>query len=370
MKSALLILATVAATAASELDVYVGTYTKGDSKSEGIYLARFNSDSGELKLVGLAAKADNPSFLAIHPNERFVYAVNELGPGDSTVSAFAINSDRTLKLINKQSSEGGAPCHLVLDSKGKNVLLANYVGGNVVVLPINGDGSLKPASSILRHRGSSVNKQRQEKPHAHSINLSSDDKFAFAADLGADRVFQYRFDATNGLLTANDPAAVTIQPGGGPRHFAWHPNNKFAYVNSELTAAVTVFAYDQSKGSLSWLQTIETLPESFVGRKSTAEIRVHPSGKFVYCSNRGHDSIAVFRVDESTGKLSKVEIEPTGGREPRNFFLTPDGRWLLAENQKSDTVVVFSIDQETGALSQTKSRIEVPRPVCIRAVSR
>lgn len=365
---ALVCLSAVAAPA-DEYNVFVGTYTAGNSKSEGIYLAKFNSDSGSLRLVGLAAKSNNPSFLAVHPTKKFLYAVNELGGGNGAVESFAMNADGTLKLVNRQSSEGDAPCHLVVDGAGRNVLLANYMGGNVAVLPIREDGSLAAASSVIRHRGRSVNAQRQTAPHAHSINLAADNKVAFAADLGADRVFAYDFDADNGLLTTHDPASASVQPGGGPRHFAWHPSGKFAYVNSELTAAVTVFQYDAGQGKLQWLQTIETLPEAFIGRKGTAEIRVHPSGRFLYCSNRGHDSIAVFRVDQATGKLRKVEHEPTGGREPRNFFIEPGGRFLLAANQKSDSIVVFAIDQQTGALSQTRQRIDVPRPVCIRMVA-
>jgi 6-phosphogluconolactonase len=362
----LVLAVTSAIASADDFDVYVGTYTAGDSKSEGIYHARFNSDVGSLKLVGLAARADNPSFLAVHPKQNFVYAVNELGGTKGAVQAFEVQADRSLNPVNQQSSEGGAPCHLVVDPAGKNVLVANYMGGNVAVLPLANDGSLKAASSIIRHRGSSINLQRQKEPHAHSINVSSDGRFAFAADLGADRVFQYRFDSELGLLTENQSAAVTVQPGGGPRHFAWHPSGKFAYVNSELTAAVTVFQYDKNSGRLAWLQTIETLPADFQGRKGTAEICVHPSGRFLYCSNRGHDSIAVFRIDESSGKLSKVEHEPTGGREPRNFVIEPNGRFLLAANQKSDTVVVLTIDQVTGALSPTGQTMQVPRPVCLR----
>ena len=289
---------------AGEHLLYIGTYTTGDSQSDGIQSATFDAQSGRLSSAVLAAKAENPSFLALHPDGKFIYAVNELGGSDGAVQSFAIRADNTLKSLNRQSSAGASPCHLVLDATGRNVLVANYSSGTVAVLPVAADGSLRPASTIVRHRGSGPNKQRQSGPHAHSINLSPDNRFTFAADLGADRVFVCRFEPNHGLLTRYKSADVAVEPGSGPRHLAWHPGGRFAYVNNELTATITVFGYAAASGQMKWLQTISTLPADFEGRRSTAEVVVHPSGRFVYCSNRGHDSIAVFGVDAKSGKLT------------------------------------------------------------------
>jgi 6-phosphogluconolactonase len=352
--------------------VFVGTYTGGDSISKGVYSCEFDAETGKLSEPVLAAELINPSFLAIHPSGKYLYAVNEVsegpGRGNGAVTALTINADGTLTKINHQASEGGAPCHCNVDSTGTNLLIANYGGGNVAVYPISEDGSLKPVSCNIQHEGSSIDKSRQGAPHAHSINISSDNKFAYAADLGLDKIMIYKLDAEAHTLTSASQPAALVTPGGGPRHFAIHPSSKFAYTNNEITMVVTGFSRNPEDGSLKAIQEISTIPAGFDGRKSTAECLVHPSGKFLYVSNRGHETITAFTIDQETGLLTYVENEPTGGKEPRNFFIDPSGKWLLAENQNSDTVYVFSIDQQTGALKPTGDFVTVGRPVCIRMV--
>lgn len=352
--------------------VFVGTYTGGDSISKGVYSCEFDAETGKLSDPVLAAELINPSFLAIHPSGKYLYAVNEVsegpGRGNGAVTALTINADGTLTKINHQASEGGAPCHCNVDATGTNLLIANYGGGNVAVYPIAEDGSLKPVSCNIQHEGSSVDKSRQEAPHAHSINVSSDNKFAYAADLGLDKILIYKLDVEAHTLSPADQPAALVTPGGGPRHFSIHPSGKFAYTNNEMTMVVTGFSRNPEDGSLRAIQEISTIPAGFNGRKSTAECLVHPSGKFLYVSNRGHETITAYTIDQETGLLTYVENEPTGGKEPRNFFIDPSGKWLLAENQNSDTIYVFSIDQRTGALKQTGDFVTVGRPVCIRMV--
>jgi 6-phosphogluconolactonase len=355
---------------AQQYRTYFGTYTTGDSKSKGIYTATFDSDSGKLSTPVLAAPATNPSFLAIDAKRGFVFAVNEISEGEgranATVSAFKVKPDGTLQFINSQPSHGGAPCHCNLDATGKFLLIANYVGGNLAVYPIAADGSLQAASSIVNHEGSSIDRSRQQGPHAHSINLSSDNRFAYAADLGTDKIMIYRFDQNAGTLQAASPDSAAVTPGGGPRHFSLHPSGKFAYTNHELTAMVTGFKRDIQTGGLTSISTVSTLPQDAEVRKSTAECLVHPNGQFLYVSNRGHDSIACYKIDQDSGEMALVAITPTQGQEPRNFFIDPTGKWLLAANQNSDTIVVFAIDQKLGSIAPTENRIEVGRPVCVR----
>jgi 6-phosphogluconolactonase len=358
---------------ADTLWVYVGTYTGGPSK--GIY--RFNLDpaTGTLTNRALAAETTNPSFLAIHPNHRFLYAVGEIdnfnGQKTGAVSAFAIDpATGDLKLLNQQSSGGAGPCHLIVDKQGKHVLAANYGGGSACVLPIQADGRLGNATAVVQHKGSSVNKQRQERPHAHSINLDAANRFAFVADLGLDNVLIYRFDAARGTLTPNDPPWVNLAPGAGPRHFAFHPSGRFAYVINELASTVTALSYDADKGTLKELQTVTTLPKDFKGNSWTAEVVVHPSGKFLYGSNRGQDSIAIFAIDPETGKLTPVGHQTHQIKIPRNFNVDPTGRLLLVANQDGNNIVVFRIDQKTGELTPTETVVEVPKPVCVRMMPR
>ena len=354
-----------------KLRVYFGTYTGALSK--GIYHSTLDLASGQLSPPQLAAEIKSPSFVAIHPNRKFLYAVSEIsdfqGKPLGGVSAFAMDAaSGNLTLLNQQSSEGAGPCHLVVDAAGKNALVANYGGGSVAVLPIDSAGKLSAASASIQHTGSGADKSRQEKPHAHSINLDAKNRFAFAADLGLDKVLIYRFDADKGSLVANDPPAGVVAPGSGPRHFAFHPSGRFAFVNNEMTSSVTAFKYDAEKGSLTEVHTMSTLPHEVKGN-STAETVVHPSGKFVYVSNRGHDSIAIFTFDEASGKLTAAGHSLTGGKTPRNFNIDPTGQFLLAANQGTNDVFSFRINSSTGQLTATGSKIEVGSPVCVRFVS-
>jgi len=353
--------------------LYVGTYTHGKTPSEGIYLLELDLASGRLTTRGAAARLADPSFLAIHPTRKFLYAVNELdkfnGRKGGSVSALSIDpASGMLTLLNQQSSGGSDPCHLTVDRTGKNVLVANYGSGSIACLPIQAGGTLSAASSFLQHEGKSVDSGRHEGPHAHSINLDQANRFAIVADLGLDRVFVYKLDAGKGTLTPNEPPFATVAPGSGPRHFAFHPGGRFGYVISEMANTVTAFAYDADRGALTEIQTISTLPPGFQGKSYTAEVQVHPSGKFLYGSNRGHDSIAIFTVDPVTGKLTAAGHQATLGKNPRNFAIDPTGKYLLAENQDSDSIVVFRIDPATGDLKQVGEPLAVPMPVCIRMI--
>ncbi len=358
--------------AADKINVFIGTYTGGPSK--GIYSYELNLQDGSLHQVGLAAEIASPSFLAIHPNKHFLYAVNEVenfgGKKAGAVTGFKIDSSGTkLEKINDATSGGPGPCHLSVDKTGKFVLVANYSGGSVETLPINEKGELGQPVSFIQHNGSSVNKQRQGEPHAHSINLDPKNHFAVVADLGLDKVFVYRFDEKTGKLTPNDPASASLAPGSGPRHFAFHPNGKNAYVINEILSTATTFSWNADKGSLTELQTITTLPNGPVAGNSTAEVQVHPSGKFVYGSNRGQNTIAVYSVD-SSGKLTHLENESTRGKTPRNFGIEPGGKYLIAANQDSDTLSVFKIDQKTGALDPVGETVPAPKPVCVKFLSK
>ena len=349
--------------------VYIGTYTRGDSK--GIYIYDMDTKTGMLTPAGNAPLVSNPSFLTIAPDHKHLYACNEVDDFDAAhegaVSAFAIDAKTGgLTLLNQQPSAGGGPCFVSMDSKGKNVLVANYGSGSVGVLPVGADGKLMPPSDKKQHEGKGTDPARQEGPHAHSINLDPANHFAFAADLGLDKVFIYRFDAAKGALTPNTPAFASVAPGSGPRHLSFHPNGHYAYVINEMASTVTAFHYDAAKGSLTELQTVSTIPAGFTGMTTCAEIRVHPSGKFLYGSNRGHDSIAIFAIDADTGKLTPAGHQSTQGKTPRNFNLDPTGQFLLAANQDSDTVVVFRIDAQTGQLTPTGQTLDIPKPVCVK----
>lgn len=365
--AALLAALPAAADQPSFLWVYVGTYTGGES--QGIYVCRLDLATGSLGGPELVAQVASPSFLAIHPTGKYLYAVGETGGGNVSggVHAFAIvEGGRRLEHLNTQPSGGAGPCHLVVDATGRNVLVANYGGGSVAVLPIAEDGRLAEPTCIVQHEGSSVNPQRQEAPHAHSINLDPGNRFAFAADLGLDQVLVYRFQADAGTLTANDPPYARVAPGAGPRHFAFHPSGAWAYVINELANTVTAFSYDAQRGVLEEIQTISTLPPDFKDPSYTAEVVVHPSGKFLYGSNRGHDSLAIYSIDERTGKLTLVGFEPTGGKTPRNFAVEPTGKYVLAANQASDSVFVFEVDMQSGKLKRVGDGLKVPTPVCLR----
>jgi 6-phosphogluconolactonase len=354
--------------------VYFGTYTNDASK--GIYVSRLDLASGALTAPELAVETTSPSFLALHPSRRYLYAANEVrtfeGQETGAVSAFAIDAATgRLTTLNQQSSGGSGPAHLVVDRSGQNVLVANYGGGSVAVLPVGTDGRLRPPSAVVQHTGSSVNPKRQSKPYAHSINVDPGNRFAYAADLGIDKVMIYRFDPAAGTLVANDPASVSVAPGSGPRHFAFDPTGSHAYVINEMLMTITAFSHDAARGALAEVQTISTLPpgQDVAQGFSTAEVQVHPSGRFVYGSNRGHDSVTVFARDASSGRLTFLQNVPTQGEFPRNFGIDPSGRYLLAANQRSNSVVVFRIDQETGRLTPTGHSVTVGTPVCVTFVA-
>lgn len=349
--------------------VLVGTYTRGDSK--GIYVLRLDGESGKLSPAA-EVEAVNPTFLAVHPSGRYVYAVGEFGKFEGrptgAVTAYAFDRETgRLTRLNSVSSMGGSPCHVTVDSSGRFALVANYTGGNVAVLPINADGSLGEAVCVQEHSGSSAHPNRQTGPHPHSVFLDAKNEYAFVPDLGIDRVTVYAFDKATGALSPRRSSWAELRPGAGPRHMAFHPNQKNAYVINELDSTVTVFDYDGASGSLRPIQTLSTLPQGFDGNSTTAEVLVHPSGAFLYGSNRGHDSIASFGIASETGLLTPLGHASTQGRTPRNFAIDPTGRRLFAENQDSDSIVEFLIDTD-GTLRPTGQVIRVPAPVCIKFV--
>lgn len=354
-----------------EFFVYIGTYTSG--KSEGIYIGKMDLSSGELKLLKSVKGLTNPSYLAIDPHNQYLYSVNEVGkfegkPGGA-ISAFSINQKTgDLTFLNNQPTKGSAPCYIVVDKSGKFVLSANYGDGNVSVFSIMSDGKLGPMTDFIQHKGSGLDPKRQKSPHAHCIVMSPDNRFTFSADLGIDKIMVYKFDAQKGKLTPNDTPFAQLAPGAGPRHFTFHPNEKYAYVINELNSTLIAFAYDETNGILKEIQTVSTLPEGFKDNNYPADVHVSSSGDFIYGSNRGHDSIVIFSIDKNTGKLSLVGHESTQGKWPRNFAIDPTGRFLLAENQNSDTVVPFQIDNQTGKLIPTGNITNVPAPVCIQMI--
>ncbi len=355
--------------AQKDLLLYVGTYTSGKSKSEGIYIYRMNPTTGELKPHGIASGIADPSFLAIDPKRRFLYAVNEtgnfLGKKGGGLTALAIDQKTGLLKKLNEISLPGVPCHLSVHPSGKSVLAANYGGGNVVICPVKSDGSLGDVGSMVQHSGKGGDPKRQDAPHAHMIKLDASGNYAFAPDLGIDKVMIYKVDAAKAKLQPNGFAAV--KPAAGPRHFDFHPTEKYAYVINELDSTVTAFNYDKTKGSLKELQTISTLPADFKETNYCADLHVHPSGKFLYGSNRGHNSIVAFAIDLA-GKLSPINHTSTQGKWPRNFGIDPSGQFLMVANQQSDSVVTFRIDQNSGKLTPTGQITEIPAPVCLKFI--
>ena len=338
---------------------YIGTYT------EGVYLVRMDRRSGELVRVGAVSAGANPSFLTIHPNGRVLYAVKELDNG--AVSAFAIErATGWLTRLNEQTSGGGAPCYVSVDSSGRALLVANYAGGSVSLLPIQPDGALAAATSVVQHAGTGPNAERQEAPHAHCILPDRSNRFALAADLGADRVFVYRLDLDGKALRHVEGGDAVMRPGAGPRHLAFHPTLPLVFVANELDSTVATLRFDAERAALSPIDTRSTVPAGWTGTNYPADIHVATNGRTLYVSNRGHNSIAVFSVAESTGALALEQVVPTDGDWPRNFTLDPTGRWLLVANQRSDSIVVFGRDPETGRLTPTLQRIAIPSPVCLR----
>ncbi|WP_225412899.1 lactonase family protein [Stigmatella hybrida] len=350
-----------------EVWVYVGTYTTGQ-QSQGIYLCRLDLETGALQQVGVTPGVTDPSYLAVDSQRRHLYAVNELttfeGKPSGAVSAFAIDPDtHALTFLNQQASQGGAPCHLEVDAEDGFVLVANYVGGNVAVLPIQEGGRLGPAVDVDQHEGSGP----ETSPHAHQIRLDAGQKHALVPDLGTDKIMVYRFDAGQGTLTPHAPASVSTAPGAGPRHLAFHPNGRFVFNINELNSTLTAFAYDGERGALTPLQTVSTLPTDFTGASYCADIHVSPDGKFLYGSNRGHNSIVVYAIG-SAGELTYVEHVSTQGNWPRNFAIDATGSFLLVANQRSHSIVTFRRDAQTGKLTQVGAPLEVPAPVCLLLV--
>ncbi|WP_225333824.1 lactonase family protein [Halomicrobium urmianum] len=341
---------------------FVGTYTDGDS--EGVYTVRVDAE-GRIERLGATDAGENPSFLALHPNRDYLYAVNEVDEG--AVTAMEIGEDGDLTSLNQIVTGGGAdPCHCTADATGQYLLAAHYTGGAVAMLPIEDDGAVGEPTAVVEHEGESVHPERQNGPHPHSIQPGPDNEYAYAPDLGTDRVYVYELDLESGDLVPADQPSVELPDGAGPRHLDFHPNGRHAYLINELDSTITTLDRDPDTGALTVVDAVSTLPADYDGENITADVHVHPSGEFVYGSNRGHDSVAAFAVDEDSGELEPVDRVSTRGEWPRNFAITPDGAHLLAENADTDDVVTFAIDDETGELSATGDVTDLPSPVCLQ----
>jgi 6-phosphogluconolactonase len=347
--------------------VYIGTYT--DKGSEGIYSFRFNPETGAVGPAELAVNTENPSFLAIDPQGKYLYAVNEIdtfnGKSAGAVSVYEIEQSGKLKLQQQVSSQGAGPAHLSLDNAGKFLLVANYNGGNFAIFPVKEDGGLGHFTAFIQDEGSGLDPNRQSEPHAHFIQATMDSRFVMVADLGTDRIMIFKFDASNGSLTPGIPAFIELQPGAGPRHFTFSPSGTSLYVLNELSSSVAVFDFDPATAAYRSRQTISTLPENFEGNNTAAQILVDMEGRFLYASNRGDNSIVQYAIDSDHGELKTVNWTPSGGRTPRNFAIDPTGRWLFAANQDSDNIILFRIDQENGRLTRTSQSMNINSPVCI-----
>jgi len=369
---------------ANDMLVFIGTYTEPilfgtgkilQGKGQGIYAYRLDPASGRLEFVSKTTGIVNPSYLALDASQAFLYAVSELktyqGKPSGTVSAFAVErATGQLALLNTQLTHGTDPCHVVVDGRRKHVFVANFMSGSVCVLPVRDDGTLGEACDFVQHQGSSIDPRRQSGPHAHSVTLDAANRFAFVPDLGLDKVLTYRFDPKRGMLEPNATPWVKAKPGSGPRHLSFHPDGRFAYLVNELDSTVAVLSYDSAAGSFEHLQTLPTLPDGFAGESTCADLHVSPSGAFVYASNRGHDSIVIYRVDPASGVLGYVGHESTRGNTPRSFDIDPSGSFLLAANQDTDSVVTFRIEPQTGRLQATGDPAIVPTPVCVKCAGR
>lgn len=348
--------------------VYLGTNTT--STSRGIYRFFLDNSTGQVTPLELAAQVKNPTFLALSPDGRRLYAVSEIsdfqGHKAGGVCGFSIDTTTgNLTLLNQQPSGGQGPCHVSVSPDGHFAAVANYGNGSIALLPIQANGTLTSPTSVIQHTGHSVNPQRQAGPHAHSVNFDAAGRYAYAADLGIDQVKTYRVDPDAQTLVPVAGADAAMQPGAGPRHLAFHPNGGFAYVVTEMGNTVTVFRHDADSGALTEVQTTSTLPVGYSGKTFASEVRVHPTGKFLYASNRGHDSIAIFAIDSETGKLTSLGHEPAGGKFPRNFNIDPTGQWLIATNQDSNNIVIFRIDPTNGMLHRTGEIADIHRPMCV-----
>lgn len=358
----------------TQIQVYIGTFTAmephGRGRAGGMYIARLDPDSGELTSVQTVPGVDNPSFVTLDPGQRHLYAVNEVpeydGHSGGSVSAFAIDpATGGLTYLGRQPTRGAGPCHMTIDDMGRWVLAANYDSGSVAMFGVAGDGRLGPPTDLVQHEGAGSDPERQQGPHAHSVNLDPDCRFALVADLGLDRIMVYHLDRTRGRLVPNDPPFTETRPGAGPRHLDFHPNGRYVYVINELDSTLVAYEYDGERGTLSEVETVSTLPEGFAGTNGGGEVHAAASGRFVYGSNRGHDSIVVFAIDEASGRMTYVGHRSTRGRTPRHFGLDPTGSFLFAANQDTDTIVTFRVDTQTGCLTPTGHVREVPTPVCI-----
>ena len=363
-----------------ELLVYVGTYTEQilfgtgqifEGQGEGIHIYRMDPATGALSPHDTAGEIKNPSYLAFHPTGRFLYAVNELksynGEPTGTLSAFSLDADTgRLRFINRVATHGTDPCHVTVDRTGQYAFVANFASGSVAVLPILENGGLGETSQVIQHQGSSLDPVRQSGPHAHSVTLDASNRFAYIPDLGLDKLMIYRFDAARGKLETHEHGCLETKPGAGPRHFVFHPNNNYAYLINELDSTILSLGYDRETGAVEEIQTVPTLPENFQGNSTCADIMVDPMGRFLYASNRGHDSIAIYRIDGSSGKLNPVGHESTRGKTPRSFTIDRSGTFLLAANQDTDNVVHFRIDRQTGRLTPTGQVTPAPTPVCLK----
>ena len=349
---------------AADMFVYFGTHRSGPGI--GFSLGHFDTDTGVLSKPEFIMEAVEPAFFVIHPDGKHLYSCNS-GKTTDLVSAYEINPKTgKLTLLNQKPAGGADPSYITLDQTARYALVANYQGGSIAVLPIKPDHSLGDRTGFAQHTGRSVNPERQTRPYAHSIIVDPSNRFALVADLGVDKVFVYRFDAKDGSLTPNDPPFATVKPGSGPRHVKFHPNGKWVYLINELACTVIGFNWDATKGSLTEFQTIATLPEGFTGTNTCAELQVHPNGRFLYGSNRGHDSIVVYAIDQATGKLSLVERVSSQGNWPRTFTFDPTGKWILVANHNSDNAVVFRVDETTGKLTPVGQPVGVPYPFCER----
>ncbi len=354
-------------TATNEYYLFVGTYT-GES-SEGIYLYKFNADNGNVDSLGAATGVENPSYLAISPNQDHLYAVNEMADSaEATVSSFVFNrEDESLTFLNKQSSGGGAPCYVSVDDQGNAVFVGNYLGGSLSMFPINEDGSLGQASTTIQHQGSSVNTDRQQSPHVHCTYVSPDNNHLLVADLGTDRVTRYAFDSDQMSIQKKPVSTFETEPGAGPRHLTYHPNGEYAYLVNELNGSVV--AFQETADSLRAVQAISTLPEGYEGTVSGADIHVSPDGKFLYVSNREDlNNIVIYEIDQQDGSLEKLGEHSSGGVHPRNFAIDPTGNYLLVANRNTDNVVILERDKESGMLSETGNEISVSQPVCLKLI--
>ncbi|MEO6526187.1 MAG: lactonase family protein [Gemmatimonadaceae bacterium] len=360
-------------TIANDVLVYIGTYTEHPATGEGskgVYVARFDPATGTLGPLTVAATLENPSFVAVSRDAKFMYAVSEVGVretgGEPTgfVHAYSVGAEGALTSLNRVASGGADPCHISVSRDGNTVAVANYSGGSVALIRRNADGSLGK-SEIDPHPGHGPRADRQKTAHAHSVDFSSNDRTLLSCDLGADRVFLYHM----GRMPADMRTSVALEPGSGPRHLALHPSGRYAYVINELSNTVAAFAFNASAGTLRQMQTISTLPFGHTGPSNTAEIVAHPSGRFVYGSNRGHDSIVGYAVNAKSGRLTHLGNTPTGGKTPRSFAIDPTGRWLIAANQATDSLITFAVDHRSGALTPTGASVTVPRPVCVLFVS-